>query len=134
MKNTLFILSLIVLTSCVTNKLTEIPNNSTFSSLDEDRIEILGNVEANSAGVRVWVTFIPIGWCRTSWVETRALKKAMNKYPNADGLIDQKRHYHKTTVPLIVLTPQVKRSKVTGVAYHIRTDEEMEELKKRDYL
>lgn len=133
MKKAFFLLTFIILTSCVTSKLTEVPNTTT-ASIDKDRIEILGKVEANSIGVRCWVTFIPLGWCRTSWVESRALKKALKKYPNADGLLDQTSHYHKTTIPLVVLTPQWKRSKVTGVAYHIRTDEEMEALKKRDTL
>jgi|SRR5690554_85359 len=127
MKKLLFILSIIILSfsSCVTNQLTQIPNSTTISSIPKDRIEILGETEGNSVGVRVWLTFIPVGWANTDWVKSRSYKKALKKYPNAHGLIDQSQNYHKTTVPLIVVTPQVKRMKTTGVAYRIKTEEEM---------
>ncbi len=117
-------------TSCVTNRVTNIPNSSTISSIGEDRIEILGKAEGNSGGGRVWVLFIPLGWANDSWIEGRAYKKAIKNYPNADGLIDQTQTYLKTTVPLVVVTPQIKKVKVTGTAYHIRTDVELEEYRK----
>ncbi len=118
---------LILTTSCVTNRLTNIPNNTTVSSVDNDRIQILGKVEGKSAGVRVWLIFIPLGWAKDSWIEGRSYKKALRVYSNADGLLDQIQKYHKTRVPLFVLTPVVKVVKVTGTAYHIRTDEELDE-------
>lgn len=37
MKNTLILLTLILFSSCVTNKLVEVPNDTTFSSLDQDK-------------------------------------------------------------------------------------------------
>lgn len=119
-------LILMLTVSCVTTRETNVPNSSTISNLEKDRIEVLGHVEGNSGGGRMWVLFIPLGWARDSWIEDRAYEKAMEKYTNADGLMEQKQTYHKTSVPLIVLTPQVKKVKVTGVAYHIRTDEELE--------
>ena len=50
-----------LVTSCITNRLTNIPNNSTVSSVDKDRIQILGKAEGNSGGGKVWVLFIPLG-------------------------------------------------------------------------
>ncbi len=113
-------------TSCVTNRVTNIPNNTTVSSVDKDRLQILGQADGSSGGTRVWLLFIPLGWAKDSWVEGRAYKKALKDYPNADGLLDQVKTYHKTTIPLIVVTPQVKVAKVKGTAYHIRTDLELE--------
>jgi hypothetical protein len=113
-------------TSCVTNRVTSIPNNTTVSSVDKDRLQILGQADGSSGGTRVWLLFIPLGWAKDSWVEGRAYKKALKDYPNADGLLDQVKTYHKTTIPLIVVTPQVKVAKVKGTAYHIRTDLELE--------
>lgn len=75
--------------------------------------------------------FIPLGWAKDSWVVGRAYKKALKSYPNTDGILDQTQTYHKTTVPLVVLTPQVKKAKLTGVAYHIRTDAELQEFLKK---
>lgn|SRR5690554_3256281 len=131
-KTNLLLLLVITLltTSCVTNRVTNVPNNTTIANVDKDRLQILGRVEGDSKGVRVWVLFIPLGWANDNWVEGRAYKKALRKYPNADGLIDQVQTYHRTTVPLVVVTPQVKVVNVTGVAYHIRTDEELEEYLK----
>ena len=117
-------------TSCVTNRVTNIPNNTSASSVDKDRLEILGKAEGHSAGVRVWVLFIPLGWAKDGWVKGRAYKKALRDYPNADGLLDQVESYHKTTVPLIAITPTVKAVKTTGTAYHIRTDAELAEYLK----
>lgn len=117
-------------TSCITNRVTNIPNSSTISSVEQDRIQILGKATGNSGGGRVWVLFIPIGWAKDTWVEGRAYKNAIRNYPNADGLIDQTQTYHKTTIPLIVITPQIKTVNVTGTAYHIRTDVELQEYLK----
>ena len=117
-------------TSCVTNRVTNIPNNTSASSVDKDRLQILGKAEGHSGGTRVWVLFVPVGWAKDSWVKGRAYKKALRDYSNADGLLDQVETYHKTTIPLIVVTPQVKAVKVTGTAYHIRTDAELEEYLK----
>ncbi len=100
-------------------------NNSTISSIEKDRVEILGKAEGTSVGARLWVLFIPLGWAQNNWVEGRAYKKALNFYPNADGLINQTQTYHKTSIPLVVVTPQVKKVKLTGTAYHIRTDQEL---------
>ena len=117
---------ILMTTSCVTSRVTNIPNNTTISSIEKDRIEILGKAEANSGGGRVWVLFIPLGWANDNWIEGRAYKKAIKDYPNTDGLIDQIQTYNKTTIPLIIVTPQVKTVKLTGTAYHIRTDAELE--------
>ncbi|WP_317897087.1 hypothetical protein [Aurantibacillus circumpalustris] len=120
----------IVLTnSCITNRVTNVPNTTTISSNEKDRLQILGKAEGSSVGARVWILFIPLGWAGDNWVKGRAYKKALKFYPNADGLIDQVQTYHKTSVPLIVVTPQVKFAKVKGTAYHIRTDAELD-----DYL
>jgi hypothetical protein len=117
-------------TSCVTNRITNIPNMSTISNFEKDRIEILGKAEGSCGGGRVWVLFIPIGWAADNWLEGKAYKNALKNYPNADGLIDQIQTYHKTSVPLFVITPQVKLVKVTGTAYHIRNDAELQEYLK----
>ena len=124
------IAAIMLVTSCVTTRVTNIPNNSTISSIDKNRIEILGKASASSVGGRLWILFIPLGWAKDSWIEGQAYKKALKKYPNADGLIDQIQNYNKTTVPLIVVTPQVKTIKITGTAYHIRTDKELKEYRK----
>ncbi|MDR0803355.1 hypothetical protein [Fluviicola sp.] len=116
--------------SCVTNRVITIPNSSTISNLEKDRIEVLGKTEGKSGGGRVWLLFIPIGWAKDSWCEGRAYKKALKSYSNADGLLEQTETYHKTVIPLIVVTPVVKKVKITGIAYHIRTDEELEEYLK----
>jgi len=112
-----------------TNRVTNIPNNTSIS-IDKDRLQILGKADGSSGGSRVWLLFIPLGWAKDSWVEGRAYKKALKDYPNADGLLDQIQNYHKTSVPLIVVTPVVKVVKVTGTAYHIRTDAELAEYLK----
>ena len=120
----------LMITSCVTNRVTNIPNSTTISSLEKDRIQILGQAEGNSAGAKVWLLFIPIGWAKDSWCEGRAYKKALKYYPNTNGLLEQIQTYHKTRVPLVVVTPIVKNVKLTGTAYHVRTDAELEEYLK----
>ena len=123
----LSILTVIALTtSCVTNLVTHVPNTTTISNIDKDRIQILGNAQGNSIGAKVWILFIPLGWAKDSWCKGRAYKKALNSLPNADGLIDQTQTYHKTSIPLVAVTPIVKKVKVSGTAYHLRTDEELE--------
>ena len=117
-------------TSCITNRVTNVPNQTTVASVDKDRLQILGQADGSSGGTRVWLLFIPLGWAKDSWVEGRAYKKAIKDYPNADGLLDQVQTYHKTTIPLIVVTPQVKVVKVKGTAYHLRTDAELAEYLK----
>ena len=130
-KRLLSFLAIIALTtSCITTRVTTVPNSSTISSVEKDRIQILGNAEGNSGGAKVWLLFIPLGWAKDSWCEGRAYKKALKTYPNADGLLDQTENYHKTVVPLVVVTPVVKKVKITGTAYHIRTDAELEEYLK----
>lgn len=118
------------MSSCVTTRLTNVPNSSTISSLDKDRIEILGPAIGNAGGGRVWILFIPIGWGRDSWCESTAYKNALKSYPNADGIIEQTQSYHRVRVPLLVITPVVKKVEVRGTAYHIRTDAELEEYLK----
>lgn len=121
---------IVLMTSCVTNRVTNIPNQTTVANVDKDRLQILGQADGSSGGTRVWLLFIPLGWAKDSWVEGRAYKNATKDYPNADGLLDQVQTYHKTTIPLIVVTPQVKVVKVKGIAYHIRTDAELAEYLK----
>ena len=130
-KKTIVVLLVATLTtSCVTTNMVKVPNSSTISSLDDDRIEILGAAKGSAGGARVWVLFIPIGWARDSWCEKAAYKNALKDYPNVDGLIDQTTSYHRTRVPLLFLTPVVKTMTVKGTAYHIRTDQELEEYQK----
>ncbi len=132
MKKTIITIAAIttLMTSCITNRVTNIPNNTSVASVDKDRVQILGQADGSSGGTRVWVLFIPLGWAKDSWVEGRAYKKALKDYPNADGLLDQVQTYHKTTIPLIVVTPHVKVAKVKGTAYHLRTDAELAEYLK----
>lgn len=113
--------------SCVTTRLTNIPNSSTIFALEKDRIEILGPAKGSSFGARMWLLFIPIGWGQDSRCESQAYKNALKSYSNADGLIDQTTNYHRTRVPLLIVTPVYKQVTVTGTAYHIRTDKELEE-------
>lgn len=115
-----------IFSSCVTSKITNVPNTTQIENFEKDRVEILGNVEGKSVGIRVWVLFIPLGWAKNSWVEGHAYKKSLKVYPQADGIIDQVKTFNKTTIPLVVITPQVKIAKVKGTAYHIRTDIELE--------
>jgi|688.fasta_scaffold88709_5 hypothetical protein len=116
---------IIVLFSCVTTRITNVQNPSSVSSLNSEKIEILGHVEGTSPGARLWVTFIPLGWGRDSWCESRAYKKALKKYPNADGIMDQVLTYYRMRIPLVVLTPVYKSVTLKGVAYRLKTDEEM---------
>ncbi len=125
-----FVTIILSTSSCITNRVKNIPNQTTVASVDKDRLQILGLAEGSSGGTRVWLLFIPLGWAKDSWVEGRAYKKAIKDYPNADGLLDQVQTYHKTTIPLIVITPQVKVVKVKGTAYHLRTDAELAEYLK----
>lgn len=128
---TISFLAIMFLTaSCITNRVTSIPNQSTVALIEKDRLEILGQAQGSSGGGRVWVLFIPLGWAMDSWIEGRAYKKALKVYPRTDGLLDQVQTYHKTTIPFILVTPQVKVVKVKGTAYHIRTDAELEEYLK----
>lgn len=124
-KLTVFFSVIIVLFSCVTSRITNVPNPSSISSLNSEKIEILGHVEGISPGARLWVTFIPIGWGRDSWCESRAYKKALKKFPNADGIMDQVITYYRMRIPLIVLTPVYKSVTLKGVAYRLKTDQEM---------
>ncbi|MBO5828481.1 MAG: hypothetical protein U0L67_06475 [Paludibacteraceae bacterium] len=126
-----FILSLSILTSCVTLDVNPIPNSTSLMMLDKDRIEILGEAEGNAGGARLWLLFIPFGWARDKWLKSRATKNALKSYPNADGLLDATLDYHRVRVPLVFLTVVTKDVKVKGVAYHIRTDEEYKEFKKK---
>ncbi|MBS1641572.1 MAG: hypothetical protein JSR11_03755 [Bacteroidetes bacterium] len=118
------------MTSCVTNRVTNVPNPTTIATIEKDRLQILGPVEGNSGGGRVWLLFIPIGWAKDSWIEGRAYKNALKDFPNADGIIDQVQTYHKTTIPLVIVTPQAKAVKVKGTAYHLRNDAELQEYLK----
>jgi len=129
-KITIFLLIVLSLSSCVTTKFWDIPNNSTISTLEKDRIEILGQTEGSADGGRVWILFIPIGWGKNSWVESTAYERALKTYPNTDGLINQTKTYRRTSVPLIVITPVVKKATVKGTAYHIRSDAELDEYLK----
>lgn len=126
----LFVLVLITLTSCVTNIVKNVPNPTTIADIDKDRLEILGPAVGNAGGGRVWLLFIPIGWAKEDWMRGRAYKNALKDYPNANGLIDQIETFHKTSIPLVVVTPQVKKMKITGTAYHIRNDAELAEYLK----
>lgn len=126
LKITCIIVALSILSSCVTLNVTPIPNSTTLSILDKDRIEILGEAVGNAGGGRLWLLFIPFGWARDNWLKSRAMKNALKSYPNADGLMDATLDYHKVRVPLVLVTVVTKDVKVKGVAYHIRTDEEYE--------
>ena len=120
----------IALGSCITNKITNIPDSRSIENIDKDRIEILGHVEVKSAGFRTWILFVPVGWCNAEWIEKRALKKALKEYPGTEGLLNQTQYYDRVRVPLVVITPVSKKITITGQAYRIRTDAELKEYLK----
>lgn len=132
MKNIIsIIICIFILSSCVTSETSLVPRQKATVT-DRDSYTVLGKVSSTSVSNKVWLLFIPLGGSSDQGLYNRAYKKALKQYKGADGIMSEQADYKRVAVPLVVLTYVYKQVNVTGVAYHIKTDIELQREKENN--
>jgi len=114
-----------LLTSCSSTKSTMSSQNSRLSELKREDYTVLNQVEGEAKSTKLWFLFIPFGGKNQKKMESKAYNRAVSKLHKADGLIDARYEYKKIVIPLIVVTPVIKKVKAIGRGYKLKTDKEM---------
>lgn len=90
---------------------------------------LLDQVTSVDKSFRFWFLFIPIGGKTDQRLYENAYQKAVKMLPKADGLIEPRYEYKKTSVPLILIGFTTKKVTAIGKGYRLKTDEEMKSNK-----
>jgi len=115
------------LTSCSSTRSTMNSQDTKLSELQREDYEVLEQVEGKAQSTKVWFLFIPFGGKKDKKLENKAYNRATTKVEEADGLLNARYEHKKLVIPLIVVTPVIKRVKVVGRAYKLKTDQELKQ-------
>ena len=77
------------------------------------------------SSTKIWFLFIPIGGKSFEKLEKKAYNEAVEQLENADGLIEARYEHKKIVIPLIIVTPVIKRTKAVGRGYRLKEDKEL---------
>lgn len=117
--------SVFLLTSCSSTKSTMNSQDSRLAEMNREDYTVLNQVEGEAKSTKLWFLFIPFGGKNQKKMESKAYNRAVSKLQKADGLIDARYEYKKIVIPLIVVTPVIKKVKAIGRGYRLKTDREM---------
>jgi len=114
----------ISLNSCSSTRSNIVSQETQLAAFDRDDYELLPQVEGKASSTKIWFLFIPIGGKNDKKLEQKAYNKAVEQIKEADGLLDTRYEHKKLVIPLIVVTPVIKRTKAVGRGYRLKSDEE----------
>ena len=121
------IVTILLFASCVTSRGNYKTTPEIVRTIDRSDYAINGDVVAKITAPKVWILFIPIGGCSDQGLYNMTYKRAVKKYKNTTGLLNERSQYKKVTIPLILFTFVFKKIEVSGSSYHIKSDSELTE-------
>ena len=111
--------------SCSSTRSSIATQDTQLAAFDREDYSLLPQVEGKASSTRIWFLFIPIGGKSDEKMERKAYRKAVEMIDNADGLLETRYEHKKIVIPLIVVTPVIKRTKAVGRGYRLKSDEEI---------
>lgn len=102
-----------------------------IQKFDRDEYIVLDNIKGEAKSVKFWFLFIPFGGKNESELAKEAYQNALDSAggKNADGILQPKYTYKKSTVPLILFNWTKREVKANGKAFRIKTEQEYQESK-----
>lgn len=121
------------LSSCSTtrNSLNEQPVK--IQEFERDEYVVLDNVSGKAKSFRFWLLFIPFGGKSDQTLYEKAYNRAVGSAvgENADGLLQPRYTYKKSTVPLLLFSWTIKKVSANGKAFRIKSEEEYQRDKSK---
>jgi hypothetical protein len=129
---TLAFAAVITLTSCGTSRASMNTQNVQVEKLQRGDYSLLNKtVDVTVKKNTFWVLFLPFGMQSEERLKQRAYTKAVKSVTGASGILNPKYDYNKWSIPLIVFTFTHKTLNVTGEAFRMRSDAELEAEKNK---
>ena len=121
--------AMILFSSCSSSRSSIDVQKAKISEFKREEYVLLDQVTSVDKSFRFWFLFIPIGGKSDQRLYENAYQKAVKMLPKADGLIEPRYEYKKTSVPLILIGFTTKKVTAIGKGYRLKTDEEMKSNK-----
>ncbi|MCB0516900.1 MAG: DUF6567 family protein [Chitinophagales bacterium] len=132
-KNSIFILlaGLLFFTSCSTTRSSLNQQPVKIQEFERDEYIVLDKVKGEAKSFRFWLLFIPIGGKSDQKLYEKAYDNAIKSAvgQDADGLLQPRYTYKKTTIPLILFGWTTKKVSAEGKAFRIKSEEEYQKDK-----
>ena len=131
-----FLSATIIFTSCSTSKSAINHQPIEIQKFNRDEYVVLDNVKGEAKSNRFWLLFIPFGGKSDQKLYEKAYDKAVKSAvgQKADGLLQPRYTYKKTTIPLIVVSWTTKKVTAEGKAFRIKSEEEYQNSKKSNNI
>lgn len=132
-KNSIFILliGLLFLTSCSTTRSSLNHQPVKIQEFERDEYVVLDKARGKAASFRFWLLFIPLGGKSDQKLYEKAYDSAVKSaiVADADGLLQPRFSYKKTSIPFILFGWTTKKVSVEGRAFRIKSEEEYQKTK-----
>lgn len=126
-----FFIATLFLTSCSTTKTAINHQPIEIQKFNRDEYVVLDQINGKANSTRVWFLFIPFGGKSDQKLYEKAYNSAVKSAigQKADGILQPRYTYKKTTIPLILLNFTTKKVTVEGKAFRIKSEEEYQNSK-----
>jgi hypothetical protein len=129
-----FLAGLFFLTSCSTTRSSLNQHPVKIQEFERDEYVVLDRVKGEAKSYRFWILFIPIGGKSDQKLYEKAydnaIKSAIGK--DADGILQPRYSYKKTSIPLILIGWTTKKVSAEGKAFRIKNEEEYQKSKNKN--